>query len=174
MKYFWLFTILLLSGCATIPEGLVAVTSFDVERYMGRWYEIGRLDNSYERGLSNVSAEYRLLPDGKIEVTNRGFNSRRNSWSEVAGRAWFEGKNKDVGSLKISFGSPLNGTYNILLLDTQYRYAMVSSTDRDDLWILSRETQLDKAIVDSLVAKAKEWGYPTANLLFVEQKALKR
>ena len=131
MKYFWLFAILLLSGCANIPEGLVAVTSFDVERYMGRWYEIGRLDNSYERGLSNVSAEYRLLPDGKIEVTNRGFNSRRNSWSVVAGRAWFEGKNKDVGSLKISFGSPLNGTYNILLLDTQYRYAMVSSTDRD-------------------------------------------
>lgn len=174
MKSFGLLIILFLSGCATVPEGLVPVTGFDVERYMGKWYEIERLDTPYERGLSNVSAEYRLLPDGKIEVDNRGFNSRRNSWSEVAGRAWFEGRNKDTGSLKISFGSPLNGTYNILLLDTQYRYAMVAGTDRDGLWILSREPQLDKAIVDSLIAKAKEWGFPTTNLIFVEQKALKR
>lgn len=174
MKYFGLLIILLLSGCATIAEGLVPVTGFDVERYMGKWYEIERLDNQYERGLSNVSAEYRLLPDGRIEVVNHGFNSRRNSWSTVTGRAWFEGNNKDVGSLKISFGSPFDGTYNILLLDTQYRYAMVAGTDRDDLWILSREPQLDKAIIDSLVAKAKEWGFPTTNLLFVEQKALKQ
>ncbi len=174
MKYFGLLIISFLSGCANIPEGLVPITGFDVERYMGQWYEIKRLDNPYERGLSNVSAEYRLLPDGKIEVNNRGFNPRRNSWSIASGRAWFEGKNQDAGSLKISFGSPFDGTYNILLLDTQYRYAMVTGTGRDDLWILSREPQLDKAIVDSLVAKAKEWGFPTSDLVFVEQKALKR
>lgn len=171
MKYFGLFIVLLLSGCATIPEGLVPVTGFDVERYMGKWYEIERLDNPYERGLSNVSAEYRLLPDGKIDVINRGYNPRRNTWSIAKGQISFVG-NKDVGSLIINFGSPFPGAYNVLEIDTQYRYAMVVGNDRDSLWILSRQPQLEKDILDRLVASAKVLGFPTNNLVFVEQKAI--
>jgi apolipoprotein D and lipocalin family protein len=172
MKYFGLFILLLLSGCATIPEGLVPVTGFDVERYMGKWYEIERIDNYFEAGLTDVSAEYHLLPDGKIEVVNRGFRPREKNWRIAPGLAWFDG-NKEVAKLKISFGSPISGTYNVLVLDTQYRYAMVAGKDYDNLWILSREPQLDKSIIDSLVAKAKEFGFPSDNLVYVEQKALK-
>jgi apolipoprotein D and lipocalin family protein len=171
MKYLWVLSIVWLSGCATVPDGLEPVTGFEVERFMGKWYEIERLESNNELGLTNVSADYRLLSDGKIEIIHRGYKPRQKSWSMVTGLAWFAG-NKDVGSLKLSFGSPFNGAYNILVLDTQYRYAMVADNDRDDLWILSREPQLDKAIMDSLVAKAKAWGFPTNNLVYVEQKAL--
>jgi apolipoprotein D and lipocalin family protein len=172
MKYLWVLSIVWLSGCATVPDGLEAVTGFEVERFMGKWYEIERLDNPQERGLGNVTAEHRLLTDGKIEVTNRGMNPRRARWSVATGQAWFAGS-KDVGSLKVSFGSPLPSAYNVLVVDAKYRYAMVADNDRDDLWILSREPQLDKAIIDGLLAKAKEWGFPTNNLVYVEQKALR-
>lgn len=172
MKWFWVLSGILLMSCVTIPEGLEPVTGFEVERYMGKWYEIKRIDNRNETGLSNVSAEYHMLPDGKIEVVNRGFNVRRNVWSVVKGVAWFSGS-KDVGSLKLSFGTPFPGSYNVLVVDPQYRYAMVADSGRDDLWILSREPQLDKSIIDGLVAKAKDWGFSTNDLIFVEQKALK-
>jgi apolipoprotein D and lipocalin family protein len=171
MKWFCALNIFLLVGCATVPEGLEPVTGFEVERFLGKWYEIERLDNRFESGLSNVNAEYRMMPNGKIEVINRGFNVRRNSWFVAKGLAWFAGS-KDVGSLKISFHSPLPGGYNVLVLDPQYRYAMVSGADRDGLWILSREPQLDRSIIDSLVAQAKAWGFPTNQLHFDEQKAL--
>lgn len=172
MKWYWMLNIFLLLGCATAPEGLVPVKNFEVERYLGKWYEIERLDNRFENGLSNVSADYRMLPNGKIEIINRGFNVRLNSWFGAKGLAWFEGS-KDVGSLKISF-MPFQSTYNILVIDSQYRYAMVAGADRDALWILSREPQLDKSIIDSLVAKAKAWGFPTNELVFDEQKAVKQ
>ncbi len=170
MKWFPRLGGLLLLGCATTHEGLKPVTGFEVERYMGRWYEIERVDNRFESGLTNVSADYRLLPDGKIEIIHRGYKPRQKSWSTAKGLAWFSG-NKDVGSLKISFGSLINGSYNVLAIDAQYHYAMVADTDHNDLWILSREPQLDKAIMDSLVAKAKAGGFPTNNLVYVDQKA---
>jgi apolipoprotein D and lipocalin family protein len=169
----WLFCSLWLFGCATVPEGLHPVSGFEINRFAGKWYEIERLDNPNEFGLSNVSGEYLILPNGKIEVTNRGFNIRRNSWSQVKGVAWFTGS-KDIGSLKLSFGTPFPGTYNVLVLDPQYRYAMVTGTDIDHLWILSREPQLDRSIVDSLVAKAKSWGFDTNRLVFDEQKAMEQ
>lgn len=173
MKWFWMLSVFLLLGCATVPEGLEPVTGFEVERYLGKWYEIERLDNRFENGLSNVSADYRMLPNGKIEIINRGFNARRNSWFEAKGLAWLEGS-KDVGSFKISSFTPFLGSYNILVIDPQYRYAMVAGADRDELWILSREPQLDRSIIDSLVAKAKAWGFPTNELVFDEQKAVKQ
>jgi apolipoprotein D and lipocalin family protein len=171
MKRVWIASVMFFLGCATIPEGLEPVTAFDVDRYMGKWYEIERIDNQYENGLGNVSAEYLLLPDGKIQVINRGFHPRRNRWSIAKGQISFVG-NRDVGSLKITFGSPFSGAYNILEVDPQYRYAMVAGNDRDSLWILSREPQLEKDIVDRLVAKAKTLGFSTNNLVFVEQKAV--
>jgi apolipoprotein D and lipocalin family protein len=63
---------LLMSGCAGIPDGVEAVKGFDVNRYLGTWYEIARLDHSFERGLSRVQAEYSLRDDGGISVTKPG------------------------------------------------------------------------------------------------------
>lgn len=170
MKWWWMLSALMLSGCASIPDGPDPVTGFEVERYMGKWYEIDRIDNRYETGLSNVTAEYRMLSDGKIEVVNRGFHRRQNTWSVAKSVAWFEGS-KDVGRLRISYGAPFPGTYRVLVVDSHYRYALVAGSDSDDLWVLSREPQLDKSIRDSLAAKAKEWGLPSDGLIYVEQKS---
>ena len=162
---------LLLASCATIPDGVQPVTGFEVERYMGTWYEIARIDNQNEGALVRVNAEYRLLPDGKIEVIYRGFNVRSNSWSSLKANAWFEGS-KEVASLKISFSTPFPGNYNVLVLGSGYRYALVSGSTLDDLWILSRDPEFDKAIVDGLVAQAKTWGFNVSKLIIVDQKSL--
>lgn len=169
MKWLGLLGICLISGCASIAEGLEPVTGFDIQRFMGRWYEIERLNNENEAGLIRVYAEYRLLSDGKIEVLNQGFHPRQNRWIQAKGLAWFEG-NKDVGSLKLSFGTPLTKNYHVLMVDAHYRYAIVAGSDRDGLWILSREPQLDPSILESLVAKAKSLDFPVKNLVVVEQE----
>ena len=161
----------LLLGCSTIPQGLEPVKGFQVERYMGRWYEIMRLNHPYEGGLTNVSADYKLMPDGKVEMVSRGYGVRSKVWMIVKNSATFI-VSKDIASLKMSFGgAPADDNYNVLFIDPAYRYAVVACDDRDSLWILSREPQLDKSILDSLIAKAKVWEYPTSQLIYVEQKA---
>src|SRR4030042_1592161 len=79
----------ILAGCSTIPSGVEAVRGFDVGRYQGRWYEIARLDHSFERGLSNVSATYVLRGDGGVDGLNRGFDERKGRWREAKRGAYF-------------------------------------------------------------------------------------
>ncbi|MCU0937483.1 MAG: lipocalin family protein, partial [Gammaproteobacteria bacterium] len=107
------------SGCSTAPpEGVVAVTPFDVRRYEGRWFEIARLDHAFERGLTDVSAIYRLRPDGSVEVVNRGYDPSKGRWREAVGTARFTGA-ADRGSLKVSFFGPFYGGYHVVALDQQ-------------------------------------------------------
>ena len=80
---------LVLQGCTGIPEGIEPVTGFDQERYLGAWYEIARLDHSFERGLSEVTATYSTNPDGSIAVLNRGFDQEEGRWREAEGVARF-------------------------------------------------------------------------------------
>ena len=169
MKWLWLVVVSLLSGCSGVPEGLQPVTGFNIDQYLGKWHEIARLDHSFERGLTHVSADYRKLPDGRVEVINRGFNPAKNAWQDVKGVARFQGS-PDIGSLEVSFFGPFYGAYNVLVLDSKYRYAMVAGPNRSYLWILARESQLDKATLDMLVTRAKDWGFATDSLIYVEQK----
>jgi apolipoprotein D and lipocalin family protein len=169
MRWLWTTGLALLCGCSGVPEGLRPVAGFDAGRYLGRWHEIVRLDHSFERGLANVTADYRRLPDGRIEVINRGFDPARGGWREAKGIARFQGA-ADIGSLEVSFFGPFYGGYNVLILDPQYRYALVAGPDRSYLWILAREPQLDAAILDTLVARAKEWGFATDKLIYVDHK----
>jgi len=164
----WLAVMALLAGCAGVPKGLHPVGGFELERYLGRWYEIARLNHSFERGLTNVSAEYRLLPDGRVEVVNRGFDPAKNAWHDARGVARFQGA-RDVGGLEVSFFGPFYGAYNVLVLDADYRYALVAGPNRDYLWILAREPQLDRATLDTLVARAKGWGFASDALIYVDQ-----
>jgi apolipoprotein D and lipocalin family protein len=173
MKWLWVGVFVLLAGCSGVPEGLHPVAGFDAERYLGRWHEIARLDHSFERGLTEVSAEYSKLPDGRIEVINRGFDAKNNKWKEAKGVARFQGK-PDVASLEVSFFWPFYGAYNVLVLDPQYRYALVAGPNRDYLWVLARDPQLDPATLSSLVARAKEFGFATDALIYVEQKKMPR
>ena len=170
MNHVWkILAAAVLGGCASVPEGLQPVTGFEVDRYLGTWYEIARLDHSFERGLSKVTAEYSRRDDGDIQVVNRGYDAQRDKWREAYAVARFAGPT-DVASLEVTFFWPFSGAYNVIVLDQEgYNYAMVTSSSRDYLWILARQKHLDPAIQNELLAKAKEWGFRTEDLIFVEQ-----
>ena len=158
----------ILAGCATIPSGVEAVRGFDVGRYQGRWYEIARLDHSFERGLSNVSATYTLRGDGGIDVLNKGFDKRSGRWKEARGRGYFL-KDRTVGRLKVTFFWPFYGGYNIISLDNEnYSYALVCGPNRSYLWILAREKTLESEVVDELVKTSRDLGFNVDELIFVE------
>lgn len=157
----------LLSACATLPQGVTPVSNFEVKPYLGKWYEIARLDHVFERNLEQVTAEYSLREDGSIRVLNRGYNTVKQQWQNIEGRAKFASQ-PNVGSLKVSFFGPFYGGYNIVELDKNYQYVLVVGNSRDYLWILSRQPQLDKALQERLVAKAKALGFQTDKLIFVK------
>lgn len=159
---------LLLAGCVAAPKGVSVVESFDLDRYLGTWYEIARLDHRFERDLSHVSATYTKRKDGGIDVLNRGFNRQTNAWKEARGRAYPVGE-AGVASLKVTFFWPFYAGYNVIELDHhEYQYAMVCGPDRSYLWILARQQQLDKSIVRRLVDKAQELGFKADELIYVE------
>lgn len=167
---------ILMLGCSAAmpPQAEQAIVrSFDPTQYVGTWYEIARLDNHFEKGLEQVTAEYSLQPDGTLKVVNRGFSAEKNDWSEAVGKAKFvDAPNADgtrTGRLKVSFFGPFYGDYTLLEVDKPYyNYALVSS-GRDYLWILSRTPQLPYPIKQHLMAKAKELGFATEQLLFIRQ-----
>ena len=164
-----LFLFLLLSSCASVPSGISPVRDFDVSRYLGRWYEIARLDHSFERGLQNVTADYALNEDMSLAVLNRGYDPQKRKWKEAKGRAYFV-EEADTGSLKVSFFWPFYGGYNIIDLDKDaYSYALVCGPDLGYLWILSRTPHLDEALKKKLVEKARALGFDTERLIFVKQ-----
>ena len=158
----------MLTGCLGMPDNVTAVKDFQLERYLGTWYEIARLDHRFERGLSRVQAHYSLRADKGVRVINRGFDAKSGRWSEAEGKAYFVG-DTDIGRLKVSFFGPFYGAYNIVELDrADYRYAMVVGPSTRYLWILARDPQLEPAIVDRLVAKAEALGFPVDELIFPE------
>jgi apolipoprotein D and lipocalin family protein len=160
---------LCLVGCTGVPSGLEPIAGFDLERYLGQWYEVARLDHSFERDMSNVSAYYSRGDKGEIRVVNRGFDEKSGKWRDIEGRGYFMGDQK-VGSLKVSFFGPFYGGYHIIALDKEnYRYAMIAGPQRSYLWILSRERNLDKSVLSDLVSKASDWGFETDKLIYVKQ-----
>lgn len=158
-----------LQGCLGVPDGVKVADDFELERYLGTWHEIARLDHSFERGLSRVTAEYSMREDGGVRVINRGYDAEKESWDEAEGKAYFVG-DESVGALKVSFFGPFFGAYNVAVLDPAYQYAMVVGPDTSYLWILARDPKLDPAIVDHLVDQAAGWGFPTDELIFPEHK----
>uniref|UniRef100_A0A7S2VTP1 Lipocalin/cytosolic fatty-acid binding domain-containing protein n=1 Tax=Lankesteria abbotti TaxID=340204 RepID=A0A7S2VTP1_9APIC len=153
------------STSCLIPEGLSAVTSFDAERYLGKWYEIRRLPVRFENGVDYVYANYSKIEgkDGVIRVHNSGRRAD-GSISEIYGEAKFA-VDPTVGQLKVSFFKPFWGGYNIIALDKDnYEWAMVSGSTRDMLWILSRAPQMDESVMLKLIAQASDWGFDTSQL----------
>jgi apolipoprotein D and lipocalin family protein len=159
----------LFTGCSGIPSEVRAIDKFEVEKYLGTWYEIARLDHSFERGLSNVSATYSLKKNGGIDVLNKGFDQKSGKWKQIKGKAYFA-KDKTIGRLKVTFFWPFYGGYNIITLDKEnYVYSMVCGPTRSYLWILARQKSLDKQVIDNLLESAKNLGFKTDNLIFVKQ-----
>ncbi|MFO7830516.1 MAG: lipocalin family protein [Desulfuromonadaceae bacterium] len=171
MKKLFALAATLLTGCVSIPDGIEPVEPFDLERYLGRWYEIARLDHSFERGLSQVSAEYSLRENGTVRVVNRGYSKAEKKWKEAEGKARFVRSPKE-GFLKVSFFGPFYASYIIFALDQDhYNYAMISGPDTSYLWILSRKPTLEQKPLDKLIEKARQAGFDTGNLIFVEHAA---
>ena len=162
------FLVLLLTGCVGMPDGVTPVENFQLERYLGKWYEIARLDHSFERGLSRISAEYSLNNDGSVKVINRGFSDKDKKWKEAVGKAHFV-KSPSQGFLKVSFFGPFYGSYIILDLDHQnYSHALVCGPDRSYLWILARSPKINDETKNALITKAASLGFKTDELIFVQ------
>ena len=156
------------SGCLGVPEGVQPIDGFDINRYLGIWYEIARLDHSFERGLEKVSANYSLLDNGGIKVVNRGYNPKKGEWKEAIGKAYFV-DDSSLGKLKVSFIGPFYGSYNIIELDKKdYQYALVCGPDKSYLWILARDVNIADETVQRLITQAKSLGFETDKLIFVE------
>lgn len=160
---------LFFSGCVGIPANVTAVKGFNAKEYLGTWYEIARLDHSFEKGLSNVTATYTMREDGELSVLNRGFDKKAGRWKEVKGKAFFiNGPNE--GRLKVSFFGPFYGSYNIIALDKEkYTHALVCGSDRSYLWILARDKKLKDATLRRLVGFASRLGFETDKLILVDQ-----
>ena len=169
MKKAFIAAVLLCVGCAGVPKGVTPVDNFQLQKYMGHWYEIARLDHSFERGLTFVTAEYSLLSDGTVRVLNRGYSTKEGKWKEAEGKAKIAGR-PDQGFLKVSFFGPFYGSYVILELDAEkYSYALVCGPDRSYLWLLARKPRIDDTLKNRLIIKAATLGFDTSKLIYVQQ-----
>lgn len=162
-----IFALLIVSGCTGIPKGVKPIDNFNVEKYQGKWFEIARLDHSFERGLEQITAQYTLTPDGSVEVINQGFSTTDNEWNKAVGKAKFVDKT-DQGHLKVSFFGPFYGSYVIFYLDEDYQHAFVSGPDTSYLWFLSRSPTPPKPVIEKFQKMASDLGFNAQALIFVE------
>lgn len=158
---------LILNACGGITKGAKAVAPFDLERYLGKWYEIARLDMRFEKNLNNVTATYSLNDNGTVKVNNQGYNYENNEWKQAIGKAKFVG-DMNKAMLKVSFFGPFYAPYNVIALDENYNYAMVVGKNHKYLWILSREKTIPSNIKSDYLNQAKELDFPIEELIWVE------
>ncbi|NHZ61425.1 lipocalin family protein [Massilia genomosp. 1] len=172
MKTLFVVMAFLLAGCVSKPQGIEPVANFDSARYLGKWYEIARLDHSFERGLSRVTADYSMRDDGGIKVINRGYNAEKKEWKQSEGKAYFV-EQPDVGYLKVSFFGPFYGSYIVFDLERDnYGYSMISGPDKSYFWLLSRTPIMDEATKKRVVGQAQALGFDTSTLIYVDQSAV--
>lgn len=151
-----------------IPEGVHPVENFDLNRYLGKWYELARIDNRFEKGLQRTQAEYSVAPNGSMQVVNRGYHPRRGEWKTSHGTAK-PTLAPDIAALKVSFFGPFYGGYNVVALDEHYRWAMVIGSSLDYVWILSRQPSLPESVKERLMHQARMLGVDTQKILWVHQ-----
>jgi lipocalin len=163
-----LFTIMFFSSVQfqKVPS---VVTTVDLKKYQGFWYEIARLPNYFERKLKCTSANYTLRDDGRITVLNKGYYLTDPQKSTSArGVAWIPDRNSQA-KLKVQFFWPFSGDYWIMELDKEYRYVLVGDPSHKYLWILAREKEMDEQTYNMLLSKAVENGYDVKSIIRVEQ-----
>lgn len=156
-----------LLGCAAAPNPYKGVTGFEKEKYLGKWYEIARLDFSFERNLNNTTAEYGVGAEGKISVLNKGYNTKKSKWDSAKGKAQFRGADS-IGELEVSFFGPFYGQYNVIALDTNYQHALVAGKNTDYLWILSRTRSIPPEVRAEYLGIAHRFAFDTTKLIWVE------
>lgn len=161
--------LLVLNSCSVgIPDKATAVQNFDSDKYLGKWYEIARFDYRFEKNLNQVTANYSKNPDGTIKVDNKGYDYVKKEWKQSIGEARFVNSENEA-RLKVSFFKPFWAGYNVIELDDDYKYALVVGNNLKYLWILSREKTIPDHVKNKYLEKAKEIGYNTGELIWVEQ-----
>ncbi len=147
------------------------VPELDLERYLGKWYEIARFDHSFERGMIGVTAEYSMRSDGKIKVVNSGYkNGFDGEISQAVGKAKIPDPLNNPAKLKVSFFWFFYGDYYVLDIDENYQWALIGSSSDKYLWILSRTSQIPDELYNELLEKLNKRGYDVSKLIKVEQK----
>lgn len=159
----------LMFGKLGIPEGMNAVTPFDIKRFEGTWYEIARLDHGFEKNMTHVSYTYTLTEGDDFKVENKAFDTKQGQWHSSAGKGGLV-ESPNIGRLKISYFGPFYGSFNIIAMDPNYGWAMVTGPNARYFWILSRNKTLDNKIMQDLVRKAVSMGFKLEKLIQVDQK----
>lgn len=159
--------VILFNSGASIPQKAKPVENFEVNRYLGTWYEVARFDFRFEKDLDNTSANYTLNTKGNVIVLNSGYNFVKKEWSKADGLAKFRG-DKNIAALKVSFFGPFYSGYNVIALDENYQYALIAGKSLDYLWILSRTKELPDEIKKEYLKIAEEIGYDTTKLIWVK------
>ena len=167
MRYLFVGLLSLLVSCTGLPDGVEPVTGFEKQRYLGTWYEIARLDHSFERGLEQVTATYAVRDDGAISVLNRGYDIADQEWRQAEGVAK-PVSSEDVAHLKVSFFGPFYGTYAVFELADDYSYAFVAGFNTDYLWLLARESTVSEAVLQRFVNRADEIGFDVDALICLD------
>ncbi|WP_246036932.1 lipocalin family protein [Thalassotalea litorea] len=163
-----------ITSCTSIPQGVEPVKGFELSRYLGTWYEVARLDHSFERGLEQVTARYSLDDNGDVVVENKGFDSVDREWSSAEGKAKFVGS-ENTGHLKVSFFGPFYSSYVISHLkesstDGQeaYQTAYVIGYETDYVWMLSRTPAVTKAEKQDFIRHVEALGVDADELIWVQ------
>ncbi len=152
-----------------LPEGATPVENFDIEKFLGRWYEIVRMDYFWEKKhLSNVYAEYRTNDEGTIDVHNSGYNEKKGEWQSYDGEARPRSENT-VAALEVSFFGPTWSGYNVVAIDEDYKYALVFGRNTNYIWLLSRERTMPEEIIAKYKTMATDCGYDPTDLVYTDQ-----
>ena len=143
------------------------IFTVDLNRYLGTWYEIARMDHVFERGMDNVTAVYTLRDDGMINVVNSGWKKGR--FKQANGKARQPEPLSDPAHLEVSFFLSFFNDYNILMLDPDYKVVLVGSNSPKYLWILARDPKVSDAVLGDFLEEADLRGYDISSLIWVDQ-----
>lgn len=161
------YILLFLMGCSSVPDHVAPIQDFELNRYLGKWYEIARLDHRFERGLDQVTAFYNKNTNEQVAVINLG-RDKNGNYKSAKGIAQYDGLKKQ-GFFKVSFFRPFYSPYVIFYIDPDYQYAFVSGPSRHYLWLLSRTPSIPNSVKQQFVTMANSLGFATNDLIWVQQ-----
>ena len=160
---------IVITSCSSTSKLIVnPVSNFNLQMYLGRWYEIARFDFKWEKNMSNVVTNYSMNDDGSVMVVNSGYDFKAKKNKRSVGKAKFVGKG-DVGALKVSFFGPFYSAYNVIAVDPSYQYALVAGGNKRLMWILSRTPTIPENVKEEFLSIAKSSGYDTEKLVWTVQ-----
>ena len=163
------YTLYRLSQQTGLPLGVQPVTPFELRRYLGRWYEVARIDHAADRGLTDSVTHHSLLPNGTLEIARRGFDPRQGRWRTATARARLAHP-PDVAHLHVSFVWPARSSRAVFELDDDNQHALVSGPTHEDLWLLARTPTLRASVRAQLLERARDAGFDVSRLTWVDHR----